>query len=142
VHEHPQPPLPPFDASMYGEPGTSDSAPVAVLLGAATADCGECYRAQLAVVAADPLLSTHLAACAYLALKAGAERAGEPVPPVAELAKVYVSTLAAMFAAFGLDAFEHALMFAKTAEPAKGLLMVEQAAGLVVDAMVSGEPTG
>ena len=138
-HEHPQPVLPQFDNRPYGQPGHSDPAPVAGLLAAAADDCAECYRAQVQAVAADPMLSAHLAACAYTVLKGRSARTGVPVPPVAELAVTYVSTLASAFAAFSLDGFEYALMFVREAEPAKRRTAVEQSAALFVEAMTAGE---
>lgn len=139
AHEHPQPPIPPLDTSMYGKDGETEPTPIAALLAAAVAGCKQCYRTQLMAVAASPILVAHLAACGYLVLKTRAERTGVPVPEVKELAETYVSTTAAMFAAFSLDAFSHALLFAENAEPAKLRASAKETAALFVDYMKSGE---
>lgn len=123
---------------MYGLPGATDATPIAALLGASAAGCAECYRTQVMAVAANPLLVAHLAGCGYMVLKLRAEQTGVPVPEVAELAKQYVSTAAAMFAALSIDSFTHALFFAQKAEPEKRTKAVEELAELYVDFMKAG----
>ena len=141
THKHPRPPLPNFDNRPFGRPGMSKSTAVSALLGAAAAGCGKCSRERVAEVAGDALLSAHLAACAYQVLRERAARTGVPIPPAAELAATYVSTLAAVFAAFGVDgAFGYALMFVTEAEPAKRRTQVEEASALMFEAAASGEP--
>lgn len=141
-HEHPSPLIPPLDNSMYDLPGETDPTPIAALLGAAAAECQDCYRTQLIAVAANPLLTTHLAACGYLVLKTRAKQTGVPIPDAQGLANTYVSTTAAMFLAFSLDGFTHALMFAEKAEPAKRTASVEENAKLFVDFMRQGNLSG
>lgn len=139
THKHPRPPLPPFDNAPFDRPGVCKSIAVSALLGAAAAGCGKCTREKVAAVADDALLSAHLAAFAYQVLKTRAARTGVPVPPAAELATIYFSTLVAAFAALGMDGFGYALMFVSEAEPAKRRTLVQEASALVVEAMTSGE---
>lgn len=126
---------------MYGVPGETDPTPIAALLAAAAAECQDCYRTQLMAVAANPLLTAHLAACGYQVLKTRAKQTGVPIPDASGLAQQYVSTTAAMFLAFSLDGSTYALLFAEKAEPAKRTASVEETAKLFVDFMRQGDLT-
>lgn len=132
-HKHDGPPLPPLPLENYGREGVSDPAPIAALLGSAAAQCLPCQKHWVAVIAADPLMTTHTMGVGYLAMDTAAKQAGlGGLPPGTGAFSRNHPTAVGIWAALGEERFREALAFAEDATESDRRSAIEDALDMIV----------